>query len=206
MLQSHRERLQELRLVVQRFSVRGPSVFHVKEEAALMQVMPYDISSFAKQTTRESIKQPPFSHSFGEGDTKLDKGPTGPPGIDADGPTSGPPGINAGGPTGLQSDNGEGPSCLSSCSLVSHPPLPQPLPPPPGLAQVPTPPPGLGIHYFVISVHDSTGKERLSNMNVAHMAHLGILAHWAHELGTQQGIAGHICRSCPGMASNLRCQ
>ena len=131
-----------------------------------MRVMPDDISSRAKRTARQAVEHPPSSHSFGEGDTKLDKGPTGPPGIDADGPTSGPPGINAGGPTGLQSDNGEGSSCSSSCSLVSHPPLPQPTPPPPGLAQVRTPPPGLGIHYFVISLRDSTGEERLSNMNL----------------------------------------
>ena len=153
MLQSHIERLQELRLVVQRFSDRGPSVvrpLQVMEEAAHMRVMPDDISSRAKRTARQAVEHPPSSHSFGEGDTKLDKGPTGPPGIDADGPTSGPPGINAGGPTGLQSDNGEGSSCLSSHSL----------------AQVPTPPPGLGIHYFVISLRDSTGEERLSNMNL----------------------------------------
>ena len=165
MLQSHIERLQELRLVVQRFSDRGPSVvrpLHVMEEAAHMRVMPDGISSRAKRTARQAVKHPPSSHSFGEGDTKLDKCPTGPPGIDADGPTSGPPGINAGGPTRLQSDNGEGSSCSSSCSLVSHPPLPQPTPPPPGLAQVRTPPPGLGIHYFVISLRDSTGEERLS--------------------------------------------
>ena len=157
MLQSQMERLQELRLVVQRFSDRGPSVvrpLQVMEEAAHMRVMPDDISSRAKRTARQAVEHPPSSHSFGEGDTKLDKGPTGPPGIDADGPTSGPPGINAGGPTGLQSDNGEGSSCSSSCSLVSHPP------PPPGLDQVRTPPPGLGIHYFAISLRDGTGEER----------------------------------------------
>ena len=208
---------------MQRFRDRGPSVvrpLQVMEEAAHMRVMPDDISSRAKRTARQAVEHPPSSHSFGEGDTKLDKGPTGPPGIDADGPTSGPPGINAGGPTGLQSDNGEGSSCSSSCSLVSHPPLPQPTPPPPGLAQVRTPPPGLGICYFVISLRDSTGEERLSNMNLCcevqgHQrcssrrcasTHLGILARRAHDLGTQQGIAGRICRSCPGMASNLRCR
>ena len=147
------ERLQELRLVVQRFSDRGPSVvrsLQEMEEAAHMQVMPDDISSRAKRTARQAVEHPPSSHSFGEGDTKLDKGPTGPPGIDADGPTSGPPGINAGGPT-LR-------------SVVSH--RLRIKTPPPGLAQVPTPPPGLGIHYFVISLRDSTGEERLSNMNL----------------------------------------
>ena len=130
MLQSHIERLQELRLVVQRFSDCGPSVvrpLQVMEEAAHMRLMPGDISSRAKRTARQAVEYPPSSHSFGEGDTKLDKGPTGPPGIDANGPTSGPPGINAGGPTGLQSNNGGGSSRVSSCSLLS---------PPPGLAEV----------------------------------------------------------------------
>ena len=153
------ERLQELRLLLQSFSDRGPSVvrsLQVMEEAAHMRVMPVDISSRAKRTARQAVEHPPSSHSSGEGDTKLAKGPTGLLGIDADGSTSGLPGINAGGPIGLQYDNGKGSSCSSSRSLVSHPPLPQP----------PPPPPGLGIHYFVISLRDSIGEERLSNMNL----------------------------------------
>ena len=79
MLQSHIERLQELRLVVQRFSDRGPSVVRplqvMEEEAAHMRVMPDDISSRAKRTARQAVEHPPLSHSFGEGYTKLDKRP-----------------------------------------------------------------------------------------------------------------------------------
>ena len=57
-------------------------------------------------------------------------------------------------------------------------------------------------HEFVCEVQ---GHRRCSSRRCA-STHLGILARRAHELGTQQGIAGRICRSCPGMASNLRCR
>ena len=80
MLQSHMDRLQELRLVVQRFSDRGPSVvrpLQVMEEAAHMRVMPDDISSRAKRTARQAVEHPPSSHILVKVTPSLIKAPRG---------------------------------------------------------------------------------------------------------------------------------
>ena len=66
-----------------------------------------------------------------------------------------PPGIVAGG------------SVASSCASQCLKPVAPVHPPPERLTRpLPPPPPGLGLPYFVISLEDSIGERRLSNMNL----------------------------------------
>ena len=131
------ERLQELRLAIQRFTDRRRSS-QTAEEADCARATPEEAlvcSSRVKRKARATAECPlsPASMAISSG----------PPGIDASGPTSsGPPGIDASGP--MSSDS----SCLSRCLLASQPPL------------------GWGVTYFVISLRDSTGEARLSNMGL----------------------------------------
>ena len=94
----------------------------------------------------------------------------GPAGIHGSGPMSEPPGIDGGSASPKSSGSSTCPLALLAPWMVITPrwPLPPPLPPPPGL----------GLSYFVISLRDSTGEARLSNMNlrVTHKVIDGVLA------------------------------
>ena len=119
-------------------SLIAGAVLQTAEEADCARTSPKEAlvcSSRVKQKARATAECPlsPASVAISSG----------PPGIDASGPTStGPPGIDASG--SMSSDS----SCLSISVLAAQPPL------------------GLLATYFVISLRDSTGEARWSIMGL----------------------------------------